>query len=170
MLRTLAIAAAVSASLALAGCGKKAADPVLIEANAAVATAYMEKTAKEPGVKALPSGVLYRIVRPGDSGGVSPRPEDEVKVHYEGKLVSGDVFDSSYQKGAPAVMKLGGLIPAWVEALQKMKPGEEWILYVPPALGYGEQGAGPIPPNSVLIFRIELLGVLPAAGSTGFGR
>lgn len=170
MFRTLAIAAAVSASLVLAGCGKKAADPALIEANAAVATAFMEKTAKEPGVKALPSGVLYKVERSGPASGVSPRPADEVKVHYEGKLASGDIFDSSFQRGAPAVMRLGGLIPAWIEALQKMKPGDEWILYVPPALGYGERGAGPIPPNSVLIFRIQLIGVLPAAGSTGFGQ
>lgn len=165
--RTLVIALA---ALALAACGKKQADPSLIAANAANAAAFMEKTAKAPGVKALPSGVLYKVVASGPAGGVSPRREDEVKVHYEGKLVSEEIFDSSFARGAPAVMRLGGLIPAWIEALQKMKPGDEWILYVPPALGYGEQGAGPIPPNSVLIFRIQLIGVLPAAGSTGFGR
>ena len=165
-LTTLAIAA-----LALAGCGKKAqADASLITANAATAAAFMEKTAKEPGVQKLPSGTLYKVVVAGPAGGVSPRREDEVKVHYEGKLVSDEIFDSSFQRGAPAVMRLGGLIPAWIEALQKMKPGDEWILYVPPALGYGEQGAGPIPPNSVLIFRIQLIGVLPAAGSSGFGN
>ncbi|MFA7264517.1 MAG: FKBP-type peptidyl-prolyl cis-trans isomerase [Caulobacter sp.] len=169
MLRRTLIVTALAA-LALAGCTKKpGADPSLIEANGATAVAFMEKTAKEPGVQKLPSGVLYKVVASGPAGGVSPRREDEVKVHYEGKLVSGDIFDSSFQRGAPAVMRLGGLIPAWIEALQKMKPGDEWILYVPPALGYGEQGAGPIPPNSVLIFRIQLIGVLPAAGSTGFG-
>ena len=156
-------------ALALTACGKKSADPAMLETNAAKAAEFMARTAKEPGVKALPSGVLYKVVASGPSDGVAPRREDEVKVHYEGKLVSGDVFDSSFQRGAPAVMRLGGLIPAWIEALQKMKPGDEWILYVPPALGYGEQGAGPIPPNSVLIFRIQLIGVLPAAGSTGFG-
>ncbi|MDO8296460.1 MAG: FKBP-type peptidyl-prolyl cis-trans isomerase [Caulobacter sp.] len=167
MLRRTLIVTALAA-LALAGCTKKpGADPSLIEANGATAVAFMEKTAKEPGVQKLPSGVLYKVVASGPAGGVSPRREDEVKVHYEGKLVSGDIFDSSFQRGAPAVMRLGGLIPAWIEALQKMKPGDEWILYVPPALGYGEQGAGPIPPNSVLIFRIQLIGVLPAAGSLG---
>jgi peptidylprolyl isomerase/FKBP-type peptidyl-prolyl cis-trans isomerase FklB len=166
MLKRTLILAAV-ASLALAGCAKKEADTSLIQANAATATAFLEKTAKEPGVQRLPSGVLYKVVASGPSDGVSPRREDEVKVHYEGKLVSGDIFDSSFQRGAPAVMRLGGLIPAWIEALQKMKPGDEWILYVPPALGYGEQGAGPIPPNSVLIFRIQLIGVLPAAGAMG---
>jgi peptidylprolyl isomerase/FKBP-type peptidyl-prolyl cis-trans isomerase FklB len=166
MLKRALIAAAV-ASLALTGCARKEADTSLIQANAAQSAAFLEKTAKEPGVQKLPSGVLYKVVASGPADGVSPRREDEVKVHYEGKLVSGDVFDSSFQRGAPAVMRLGGLIPAWIEALQKMKPGDEWILYVPPALGYGEQGAGPIPPNSVLIFRIQLIGVLPAAGAMG---
>jgi peptidylprolyl isomerase/FKBP-type peptidyl-prolyl cis-trans isomerase FklB len=164
--RTLVIALA---ALALVACGKKQADPALIEANAAQAATFMAETAKKPGVKALPSGVLYRVERSGPTDGRSPKPADDVKVHYEGKLISGDVFDSSYDKGAPAVMKLNGLIPAWVEALQKMKPGDVWTLYVPPALGYGEQGAGPIPPNSVLIFKIELIDALPAAGSTGLG-
>jgi len=169
MLKRTLIATALAA-LTLAGCGKPKADPSLIEANAVQAKAFLETTAKEPGVQKLPSGVLYKVVASGPTDGVSPRREDEVKVHYEGKLVSGDIFDSSFDRGAPAVMRLGGLIPAWIEALQKMKPGDEWILYVPPALGYGEQGAGPIPPNSVLIFRIQLIGVLPAAGSTGFGN
>ena len=107
------------------------------------------------------------MVSSGPSDGVSPRREDEVKVHYEGKLISGEIFDSSFARGAPAVMRLGGLIPAWIEALQKMKPGDEWLLYIPPSQGYGEQGAGPIPPNSVLIFRIQLIGVLPAASAMG---
>ena len=165
MLRRTLIAAAVL-SLALAGCARKAeADPSLIQANAASAATFLGTTAKEPGVHKLPSGVLYRVVSTGPSDGASPHPEDEVKVHYEGKLVSGEIFDSSFARGAPAVMRLGRLIPAWIEALQKMKPGDEWILYVPPSLGYGEQGSGPIPPNSVLIFRIQLIGVLPAAGT-----
>lgn len=166
MLKRTLILAAV-ASLALAGCAKKEADMSLIQANAASAATFLETTAREPGVQKLPSGVLYKVVSSGPSDGVSPRREDEVKVHYEGKLISGEIFDSSFARGAPAVMRLGGLIPAWIEALQKMKPGDEWILYVPPALGYGEQGAGPIPPNSVLIFRIQLIGVLPAAGAMG---
>ncbi|HRD47076.1 MAG TPA: FKBP-type peptidyl-prolyl cis-trans isomerase [Caulobacter sp.] len=144
------------AGLALAACQKKA-DPALLNASAANAKAFMDKTAKEPGVLKLPSGVLYKVERAGPAGGRSPGPRDDVKVHYEGKLVSGEVFDSSYERGSPAVMNLGGLIPAWQEALVKMKPGDSWILYVPPELGYGEDGAGPIPPNSVLIFKIELI-------------
>ena len=167
--RTLVIALS---ALAIAACSPKSseADPALITANASTAKAFMEKTAKEPGVKALPSGVLYKVVAEGPAGGIKPKPADDIKVHYEGKLISGEVFDSSFERGAPAVMQLRGLIPAWVEALQQMKPGDEWTLYIPPEQGYGEQGAGPIPPNSVLIFRIQLVDVLPAAGSTAFGR
>lgn len=144
------------AGLSLAACQKKA-DPALLAASAVNAKAFMDKTAKEAGVLKLPSGVLYKVERAGPTTGRSPGPRDDVKVHYEGKLVSGEVFDSSYERGAPAVMNLGGLIPAWQEALVKMKPGDSWLLYVPPELGYGEDGAGPIPPNSVLIFKIELI-------------
>jgi peptidylprolyl isomerase/FKBP-type peptidyl-prolyl cis-trans isomerase FklB len=117
-------------------------------------------------VKALPSGLQYKIVRSGPATGMRPQETDEVKVHYEGKFLDGKVFDSSYERGQPAAMPLRALIPAWVEALQLMRPGDEWILYVPPALGYGEEGAGggAIPPNSVLIFRIELIDVLPGPG------
>jgi len=167
--RTLVIALA---ALAMAACGKKSAeaDPALIMANATTAKTFMDKTAKEPGVKALPSGVLYKVVTQGPADGRKPLPADDIKVHYEGKLVTGEVFDSSFERGAPAVMPLRNLIPAWVEALQQMRPGDEWTLYVPPEQGYGEQGAGPIPPNSVLIFRIQLVDVLPAAGSTSLGE
>ena len=101
----------------------------------------------------------YEVVRSGPEGGRKPTARSLVKVHYEGRLISGEVFDSSYERGAPAVMRLDRLIPAWVEALQQMRPGDEWTLYVPPEQGYGEEGAGQIPPNSVLIFKIELIGV-----------
>lgn len=154
------------AALLLAACGAKGPDTAQLEKAATEATAYMVTNAKAEGVKTLPSGVQYKIVRSGPAGGLKPGPNDEVKVHYEGKLVSGQVFDSSYERGAPAAMPLPALIPAWKEALQQMRPGDEWILYVPPAMGYGEEGAGggEIPPNSVLIFRIELIDVLPAPG------
>ncbi len=126
--------------------------------------AYMAANAKKPGVITLPDGLQYKVVSSGPANGVKPQASDEVKVDYEGKLVSGQVFDSSFARGTPADLPLQGLIPAWVEALQMMRPGDEWILYVPPALGYGEQGQGPIPPNSVLIFRIKLIGVLSHPG------
>ncbi len=90
-----------------------------------------------------------------------------MKVAYEGKLLDGQVFDSSYARGAPVVMTLRDLVPGWVEALQLMRPGDEWLLYVPPSLGYGAVGAGPIPPGAVLVFKIELIGVLPDPSSIG---
>ena len=104
------------------------------------ATAFLGKNAKAPGVMTLPSGVQYKVVAATAPRTVlHPGPADEVKVKYEGKLLSGQVFDSSFARGEPANFALGGLIPAWVEALQRMHPGDEWILYVPPALGYGER-------------------------------
>ncbi len=155
----------LAAVLALAGCNR-GADPADVAKSAAEAKAYMETNAKAEGIKTLPSGVQYKIVKSGPATGLKPGPQDEVKVHYEGKLVSGKIFDSSYERGQPAAMPLPALIPAWKEALQLMRPGDEWILYVPPEMGYGEEGAGggEIPGNSVLIFRIELIDVLPAPG------
>lgn len=125
--------------------------------------AFLAENAKAEGIKTLPSGVQYKVVRSGPEGGPSPKPEDEIKIHYEGKLLNGEVFDSSYERGLPQDFKLGNLIPGWIEALQLMKPGDEWIVYVPPAQAYGPQDKGPIPGNSVLVFRIELFDILPAA-------
>jgi FKBP-type peptidyl-prolyl cis-trans isomerase len=150
-LTTLAAGLLVALSLSACGQSKEAI------ANMDAAKTFMTNNAKAEGVKTLPSGVQYKIVTSGPAEGTSPKKSDEVKVHYEGKLLSGEIFDSSFQRGAPATFPLGGLIPAWVEALQQMKPGDEWLLYAPPEQGYGAQGAGPIPPNSVLIFRIQLI-------------
>ena len=150
-LTTLAAGLLVALSLSACGQSKEAI------ANMDAAKTFMANNAKAEGVKTLPSGVQYKIVTSGPADGTSPKKSDEVKVHYEGKLLSDEIFDSSFQRGAPATFPLGGLIPAWVEALQQMKAGDEWLLYVPPEQGYGAQGAGPIPPNSVLIFRIQLI-------------
>jgi FKBP-type peptidyl-prolyl cis-trans isomerase len=159
-------------ALALAACSRGAeVSSADLEKSAAEAKSFMTTNAKAEGIQTLPSGVQYKIVRSGPATGLKPGPEDEVKVHYEGKLVSGKIFDSSYERGQPAAMPLPALIPAWKEALQLMRPGDEWMLYVPPEMGYGEEGAGggEIPPNSVLIFRIELIDVLPAPGRVGQG-
>jgi FKBP-type peptidyl-prolyl cis-trans isomerase len=121
--------------------------------------AFLARNAKAPGVKTLPSGLQYKITQPGP-GGPSPKAGDLIKVHYEGTLASGQVFDSSFQRGRPVIMPLADLIPAWMEALSMMHVGDEWTLYVPPSLGYGAEATGPIPANSVLIFRIKLLGML----------
>jgi len=122
--------------------------------------AFMAQNAKAPGVKTLPSGLQYRIDQTG--AGPSPKPGDIIKVHYEGKLTSGQVFDSSFARGKPVIMPLADLVPAWMQALPMMHVGDEWTLYVPPSLGYGAEGSGPIPANSALIFRVKLLGMLSA--------
>ena len=120
---------------------------------------FLAKNATAPGVKTLASGLQYKVVQSGPAG-PSPKPGDIVKVHYEGSLTSGEVFDSSFARGKPALMPLADLVPAWMEALPLMHVGDEWILYAPPSLGYGAEATGPIAPNSVLIFRIKLLGML----------
>jgi peptidylprolyl isomerase/FKBP-type peptidyl-prolyl cis-trans isomerase FklB len=156
MLRRFAVVAAVA--LSVAACHKappKAADT---SANAA----FLAKNAKEPGVTTLPDGLQYKIVTSGPAGGEKPRAQDEVKVNYEGSLVpSGEVFDASAKHGGPQVFQLDeGLITGWTEAMQMMRPGDEWVIWIPPKLGYGEEDHGPIPGNSVLKFRIQLIGVL----------
>jgi FKBP-type peptidyl-prolyl cis-trans isomerase len=162
------------AALAMSSCHPKAAKvddsghPAPAPQSAEV-KAFLAKTAKEPGVVTLPDGLEYKIVHSGPATGLKPHLNDEVKVMYEGKLVNGMVFDSSYDRGQPAAMPLKGLIPAWQEALQLMRPGDEWILYVPPELGYGAQGQGPIPPGAALIFRIELIDALPGPGTVQAG-
>jgi peptidylprolyl isomerase/FKBP-type peptidyl-prolyl cis-trans isomerase FklB len=155
-----------AAALTLAAC-HKAETPA--PDQSAAARAFMAKTAKEPGVHVLPSGLEYKVVHEGPATGLRPHLNDEVKVMYEGKLIDGTVFDSSYERGQPAAMPLKGLVKGWQEALQLMRPGDEWILYVPPELGYGAEGQGPIPPGAALIFRIELIDVLPGPGTIQAG-
>jgi FKBP-type peptidyl-prolyl cis-trans isomerase len=124
--------------------------------------AFLEKNSKAPGVVTLPSGLQYKVVKSGPATGDSPKPRDTIKVHYEGKLLNGTVFDSSIARGTPANFPLRGLIPAWIEAVQLMHPGDEWIIWAPPSLAYGEGDKGPIPGGSVLEFRMQLIGFTPA--------
>ena len=149
---------AVGAALGLSACGPSKKQ----QESLAASQSFLAQNAQKPGVVTLPDGLQYKIVRSGPADGAKPSPTDEVNVNYEGKLVDGTVFDSSYERGVPASFPLEGLVPAWKEALVMMRPGDEWTLYVPPELGYGAQDKGPIPGNSVMIFRIELLGVLPS--------
>jgi FKBP-type peptidyl-prolyl cis-trans isomerase len=144
-----------AAVLALTGCAR-AAPPA-----AAASAAFLAKNATAPGVKVTPSGLQYKVLTSGPADGVSPGPSDEVKVNYEGKLIDGTVFDSSYQRGEPAVLSVDRVIPAWTEVLQMMKPGDTWMIYVPAVLGYGDEGAGDgkIPGGAALIFKIELISV-----------
>ena len=156
---------AVIGVLALGACARHqpAPDP------SAMATAFLARNAGAPGIHITSSGLQYRILRSGPPDGLAPKGADEVKVNYEGKLLDGEVFDSSFERGTPAVLTVRGLIPGWTQALQMMRPGDEWQLFLPPALGYVAKGAGPIPPGAVLVFRIELIGVLPAASPIGRG-
>lgn len=121
--------------------------------------AYLEANAKKEGVVTTKSGLQYQVLREGT--GRSPRATDKVRCHYEGWLISGDVFDSSYQRGEPADFPLNGVIPGWTEGVQLMKEGAKYRFFIPYLLGYGEQGAGSnIPPFSTLVFDVELLKVL----------
>jgi FKBP-type peptidyl-prolyl cis-trans isomerase len=129
----------------------------LQDKSAIEAARWMEANGKRPDVITLPSGLQYTIVKSGDKSGVSPKPGQTIKAHYEGKFIDGNIFDSSYAKGAPIVYPSNGFINGWNEALGMMKPGDVWTLYVPPNLAYGPRGRSSIPPNSVLIFKMELI-------------
>ena len=138
-------------------------------ASASANDTFLAQNAKAPGVVTLPSGLQYKIIASGPADGAHPCPADEVKVNYEGKTIDGKVFDSSFQRGVPADLPLNGLIPGWIEALQLMRPGDEWTIYLPPKLAYGDDPppGAPIPPGAVLIFRLQLLGVLRHDGPPG---
>lgn len=134
----------------------------LAQKNLLASAKFLEENAKKPNVVTLGSGLQYEVVKSGDPKGVSPTVDDEVSVNYEGSLMDGKVFDSSFERGEPITIKVGGVIPGWQEALQKMKPGDTYILYIPPQLAYGEKGAGGvIGPNELLIFKVELLSIAP---------
>ena len=120
--------------------------------------AFLAANKKKPGVVALPSGLQYKVLKEGT--GKSPKATDMVTVHNRGTLIDGTEFDSSYSRNEPATFEVGQIIPGWVEALQLMKAGAKWQLFIPSELAYGEQGAGPqIGPNSVLLFEVELLSI-----------
>jgi peptidylprolyl isomerase/FKBP-type peptidyl-prolyl cis-trans isomerase FklB len=157
-----ALALLLASGLALAGCGRHKAAASHEEQR------FLDQNAHQPGVTRLADGLEYRVVASGPADGPHPAKGDEVKVDYTGSLVSGSVFDSTSATGTPAVMKLDHLIPAWMELLPKMRPGDEWLIYAPPDMAYGAEGHPPvIPPNSVLVFDVKLLGVLKASDNSG---
>jgi FKBP-type peptidyl-prolyl cis-trans isomerase FklB len=130
--------------------------------NEAEGKAFLEKNKARKGVVTLPSGLQYEVLREG--AGVSPKPNDKVTVQYRGTFIDGKEFDSSYKRGQPATFAVKGVIKGWTEALQLMKPGAKWKLYVPANLAYGSRGMRPaIGPNKTLIFEIELLRVQSAS-------
>jgi FKBP-type peptidyl-prolyl cis-trans isomerase FklB len=128
------------------------------EKNLAEGKAFLLENGKKEGVKTLPSGLQYRVLSEGT--GKMPTKKDTVTVHYRGTFINGTEFDSSIARGQPATFKVDGVIPGWTEALQLMKEGAKWQLFIPPKLAYGERGMPPrIPPQSTLIFEVELISV-----------
>ena len=120
--------------------------------------AFLAENSGKEGVTTLPSGLQYKVITAGE--GKSPQKSDKVTVHYRGTLIDGTEFDSSYSRNKPATFGVGQVIPGWTEALQLMKEGDKWGIYLPSKLAYGERGAGAkIPPDSTLIFEIELISV-----------
>jgi FKBP-type peptidyl-prolyl cis-trans isomerase FklB len=127
------------------------------EQNLANGQAFLAENADKEGVKTTASGLQYKVIEAGS--GESPKASDSVTVHYRGTLIDGTEFDSSYSRNKPATFRVDRVIPGWTEALKMMKPGAKWQLFIPPGLAYGERGPGPIPPNSTLIFDVELISV-----------
>jgi FKBP-type peptidyl-prolyl cis-trans isomerase FklB len=136
----------------------EATQDAMAVANLKAAEDFLKQSvADNPNVTRTSSGLQYEVLTEGT--GQSPTPTDTVRVHYEGRLTSGEVFDSSYKRGTPAEFRLNQVITGWTEGLQLMKEGGKTRLIIPPDLGYGPGGTGGIPPNSVLIFDVELLEV-----------
>jgi len=126
--------------------------------NAEESAKFLEENGKKEGIKTTDSGLQYKILKEGE--GEIPQEEDFVTVHYRGTLLDGTEFDSSYSRGEPQKFQTDGVIKGWTEALQMMKEGSKWEIFVPPDLAYGKGGMHPqIPPNSVLVFEIELLSI-----------
>ena len=131
---------------------------VAAEKNRKEGEAFLSDNKKKEGVKTTPSGLQYKVIK--DGNGPTPKMADTVAVNYRGTLINGTEFDSSYKREEPATFPVNSVIPGWTEAMQMMKVGSKWHLFVPANLAYGEQGAGPqIGPNSTLIFEVELTAI-----------
>ena len=131
----------------------------LPDINLAKGQAFLEKNGKRKGVITLESGLQYEVLTKGS--GISPKSEDKVEVHYHGTLIDGEVFDSSIDRGEPTSFQVDGVIKGWTEALQLMKQGAKWKLFIPADIAYGETGSNSIGPNETLIFEVELIGITP---------
>ena len=141
----------VLATLLLVSCGQ---DPVQ---DPATPEDFLAENGKRDEVTTTESGLQYEVLEEGD--GAQPTRQDQVTVHYKGELLDGTVFDSSYDRGEPATFPLNRVIPGWTEGLQLMKVGAKYKFYIPSELGYGSRDQGKIPPNSTLIFQVELLSI-----------
>jgi FKBP-type peptidyl-prolyl cis-trans isomerase FklB len=127
------------------------------EKNLAAGNAFLAKNKARSGVTTTASGLQYEVLTKGS--GAKPKASDTVVVHYHGTLIDGTVFDSSVERGEPASFTVGGVIKGWIEALQLMSVGDKWKLYIPAELAYGPRAAGKIPPNSALIFEVQLISI-----------
>ena len=129
-----------------------------VVANLEATNAFLEQNKSKAGITVLDSGVQYQVIKEGS--GPKPKVTDTVKVHYRGTLLDGKQFDSSYDRGEPIEFALNQVIPGWSEAVQLMQVGSNWKIFIPPDLAYGENGQRGIPPNSLLIFEMELLEIV----------
>ncbi len=143
--------AAIGLSLLLSACATTRIPP-----STAPGADFLTRNAAAKRVVTTASGLQYFIVKSGPKGGRSPVPGEQVTFDYEGKLTTGETFDSSFARGEPLAGDIDGFVPGFSEALRLMKPGDEWIVWIPPALGYGERAMDTIPANSVLRFRLAL--------------
>ena len=134
---------------------QKEADKVKFAGNVEAGKKFLAENATKEGVKTTASGLQYKVVKEGK--GAIPTATDKVKTHYKGTLIDGTVFDSSYERGEPISFPVNGVIPGWTEALQLMKVGSKWELYIPQELAYGDRDMGQIQPYSTLVFEVELI-------------
>jgi peptidylprolyl isomerase/FKBP-type peptidyl-prolyl cis-trans isomerase FklB len=123
---------------------------------------FLARNGTAKGVVTTASGLEYFVVKSGPASGAHPTAQDSATFDYEVKLLTGETIDSSYERGEPLTGQVGAFVPGFTEALELMRPGDEWIVWVPPQLGYGDKDSGPIPANSVLRFRLALHSVAPA--------
>ncbi|MEQ5803768.1 FKBP-type peptidyl-prolyl cis-trans isomerase [Halomonas sp. H10-9-1] len=147
-----------------AAAARQAEAEAAAEANRAEGEAYLAENAEREGVETTDTGLQYRELASGD--GATPGAQDSVEVHYEGTLIDGTVFDSSYSRGNPVSFRVDQVIEGWQEALQLMSVGDTWEIVIPHELAYGAQGQGPIGPYETLIFKVELLGINDAQASS----
>jgi FKBP-type peptidyl-prolyl cis-trans isomerase len=148
----------LAAALCLLGCNKPA-EPAVDKPEAQPAPSAPAASAQKTEMKTTASGLKYQVMKQG-TGTVSPKATDTVNVHYHGTLLDGTVFDSSVERGQPISFPLNGVIPGWTEGVQLMKVGDKFKFEIPPNLAYGANSPSPkIPPNSTLVFEVELLGI-----------
>ena len=146
----------------------RAARMKLVDTNHTAAAAFLAENGKKQEIHTTASGLQYKVLAPGN--GASPAATDEVQVNYKGSLLDGTVFDASEKHGGPATFGVNQVIPGWTEALQLMKPGAKYQLFIPPKLAYDERSPSPvIPPGSMLLFDVELVGIKPKAPAAPAG-